>query len=458
MIFEKIKSEVLSHNSYFIASGLEACVIDPKRDIDIYLELAEKNNVRIKYIFETHRNEDYVIGSLELSNITDAKIYHGSKLDFKYGNPVKEKDKFKVGFIELEILETPGHTDESISIILRDTEATEDIHMVFTGDTLFAGDIGRTDLYELDQRSRLAESIHDSIFNKIMQLNDGVIVCPAHGSGSVCGGSIKNLEYTTIGFERRNNPWLKIKDKQDFITKKTMEEIDRPPYFEKMEVYNNNGPPLLKTLPKPNILNVKEFKDHIKSGSQLIDTRGPIEFAGGHIPGSLNIWLDVIPLIAGWLLKYEKPIIIIKDNSQSLEKIVRYFIRLGFDNIKGYLAKDISTWFKAGEIIERIDLITINQLKSKIEKQPPFILDVRKKVDTVKDGFIEGSTNIFIGDLENKIKQIPKDKEVVVHCYSGYFGSSATSILKKKGYNNIYNMIGGINAWKNANYPIKQKN
>ena len=202
MMFEIVKSKGIAHNSYFLGSNGTAAIIDPRRDCDIYIDIAEKNDMKIEYIFETHRNEDYTIGSIELREIVGADIFHGNGVNFAYGNFVKEGDKFQIGSLVLEIIETPGHTDESISIIVKDRNVSDDIYMIFTGDTLFAGETGRCDLYGEENKRRMSEALYNSIFNKILPLGDNVIICPAHGSGSICGEKIREQELTTIGYEK----------------------------------------------------------------------------------------------------------------------------------------------------------------------------------------------------------------------------------------------------------------
>ena len=309
MMFEIVKSEGIAHKSYFIGSNEKAAVIDPRRDCDIYTEIAERNNMEIIYIFETHRNEDYTIGSLELKEIVGADIFHGKGVDFDYGNYVSEGDKFQIGSIVLEIIETPGHTDESISILIRDRDVSDDVYMIFTGDSLFAGEIGRCDLYGEVNKRKNAESMYSSIFKKILLLGDNVIVCPAHGSGSICGAEIREQDLTTIGYEKKTNPQLK-KDKKGFIDAKIEEKLYTPPYFKKMEKNNLQGPPLICKLPYLKPLSMHEVKDCMARDAQVIDVRGPTAFAGGHIPNTLNIWKNGLPAYAGWFLNYEEPIII----------------------------------------------------------------------------------------------------------------------------------------------------
>ena len=227
MIFEIVKSAGIAHKSYFIGSNGTGAVMDPRRDCDIYIEIAEQNNMEIDYIFETHRNEDYTIGSLELKEIVGADIFHGKDINFAYGNYVSEGDKFQVGSLVLEVIETPGHTDESISIIVRDKDISDDVYMIFTGDSLFAGETGRCDLYDETKKRKNAEKMYLSLFKKILSLGDNVIVCPAHGSGSICGAEIREQELTTVGYEKKTNPILQ-KDKNKFIEAKVNEKLYTP--------------------------------------------------------------------------------------------------------------------------------------------------------------------------------------------------------------------------------------
>jgi hydroxyacylglutathione hydrolase len=456
MILEKIKSEKIAHNSYFIGSAGEAAVIDPRRDCDIYLNLAKENEMKIKYIFETHRNEDYVIGSKELKNKTDAEIYHSSKLDFKYGKPIKEKDKFKLGLIEVEIIETPGHTDESISITLKDKQNSDDELFVFTGDLLFAGDTGRIDLYGEKEKERLAENLYNSLHKKILNLKDGTIICPAHGKGSVCGGQITDIEYSTIGYEKQNNTQLGL-GQNEFINLKVNEKHYVPPYFKKMEKYNKNGAPILNQIPFLNPISVDEFKEMNNQKIQILDIRAPSSFAQAHIRNSLNIWREGLPLFAGWFLDYNVPIVLIDDFNMNIDQIVRYLIRLGFDNIKGYLKGGFSTWLKENQEIEKLNSWPVSELKTQLDNNSIFTLDVREESDRKKQGFIKNSKNYYVGHLPNNLSKIPRDKKIAVYCDSGFKTSIAASILKKNGFFDVTTILGGFLAWKKAGYKIEQE-
>jgi hydroxyacylglutathione hydrolase len=455
-MFEIVKSEGIAHKSYFIGSNGTAAVIDPRRDCDIYIEIAEQNNMKIGYIFETHRNEDYTIGSVELREIVGADIFHGKGLGFAYGNSVSEGNKFQIGSLVLEIIETPGHTDESISIMVKDRDVSDDVYMIFTGDSLFAGEIGRCDLYGEENKARMAEAMYTSIFKKILPLGDNVIVCPAHGSGSICGAEIREQELTTVGYEKKTNPLLQ-KDKKGFIKTKVEEKLYTPPYFKKMEKNNLEGPNLICKLPYLKPLNIHEVKELMAREAQVVDVRDPTAFAGGHIPNTLNIWKDGLPAYVGWFLNYEQPIIIVDDNNNQIDEIKRYLIRLGYDSVYGYLSGGFPVWFKGSGDFETVQTWSVHDLLPNMGKESLFLLDVRKENDWIKE-HIDGSHNIYIGILKNNLEKVPKDKHVVVSCDSGYKASIGTSILKMNGYKNVTNVLGSMMSWKKAGYPIVKGN
>jgi len=451
MILEIIKSEGLAHKSYFIGSKGEAAVIDPRRDCDSYVNYSKKHEMQITHIFETHCNEDYVIGSMELSKRVGAPIYHSKNLDFNYGNIVEEGNKFQIGDIELEIIETPGHTRESISLLLKDKAVSDDAYIIFTGDTLFAGEVGRTDIYGDDVREEMAGKLYDSLHKKIIPLGDHVLVFPAHGSGSVCGKDIRESEFTTIGYEKKTNPMLQ-KSKEEFIEHKLNEKMVKAPYFKKMEVYNKDGAPLLCRLPYLKPLGITEFKEHIGT-SQVVDVRMAASFAGGHVSGTLNIWKRGLTYFAGWMLNYEDPIIVIDENNQSIDEIARYLIRIGYDNIYGYLAGGFTLWANSGEKIEKIDTWSVHDLKERQSDESLFIIDVRE-IGEREEGYIEGSHHIYVGDLKDHLKEVPDDKYIVVYCDTGNRASIAASVLKTNGYKEVANVLGSIRAWKAAGYPL----
>jgi hydroxyacylglutathione hydrolase len=453
MIFERIKSEGIAHNSYLIGSENYAAVIDPRRDCQIYIDLAQQTGLRIKYIFETHRNEDYAIGSVELNHFTKAEIYHGPGLDWKYGNTLREGQQFQIGKLRLTAIHTPGHTDESMSYAVADLSTGEATVMVFTGDTLFVGDVGRTDLYGPEEASRLASNLYDSIFNKLLSLGDGVILCPAHGAGSVCGANIAARDASTLGVERAQSPLLQM-SRDEFLKYKVTEKMERPHYFRQMEKYNLEGPPFLGRLPSPAPLSSAEFKEEIERGAVVVDTSYPAAFSGAHIRGSYSIWLEGLPVFAGWVLSYDKPILLVLDDQHHLEKAVRYLIRTGYDRVIGYLKGGIEGWYNAGFPVEHLQILTVHELKAKIDRGEQLtILDDRGENEW-NAGHIKGAQHIYVGHIQERMADIPKDKPVAMFCNVGHRAGLGASILLQEGCREVYNVLGSMTAWKAAGYPI----
>jgi hydroxyacylglutathione hydrolase len=454
MIFKRVKSEGIAANSYLIGSGENAFVIDPRRDCQDYLDIARQEDLIISHIFETHRHEDFAVGSIELAHITGATIYHGPGLHWGYGVTLRDGQTFSIGHLKVTVIHTPGHTDESVSYVIADLATGGSPVIVFTGDTLFVNDVGRTDLYGESQVSRLAGNLFNSIFNRLLPLGDGVIICPAHGGGSICGAHIAGRDESSIGIERIQNPVLRITKKEDFVKYKMSEDPETPPYFKHMEQDNLDGPPLLGNLPVPLALQPEEFNDKIKEGAIVLDTRDPSSFGGAHIAGAYSIWLDGLPSFAGWVLPYDQPLVLVADNEQYLEKAVRYLVREGYDDIAGYLKGNIESWYSAGLPIESLKLISANDLKAMLDrKEDVNVLDVRKQKEW-EAGHIEGAMHIFVGQLMDKLSQIPKEKPTVVHCSAGFRSGLAASILLRAGYSDLYNVAGGINAWISSGLPI----
>jgi hydroxyacylglutathione hydrolase len=455
MLLEKIVSEGIAHNSYLIGSGGKMAVIDPRRDCDCYIGIAQKNDSTITHIFETHRNEDYVIGSQELAHRSGAEIYHGSGMVFGYGKSIQEGDRFALGSLDITVLETPGHTEESCSFVLRDREVSEDPYMVFCGDTLFAGDIARTDFFGQERKAEMAQKIYDSITKKILPLGDGVIVFPAHGAGSICGGDIADHPWTTIGYERRTNPLLHLAS-DAFVMRRSTESPYVPPYFRQMERYNKDGAPLLTQLPLLSPLSISDMHRLKNAGCQLVDIRSPPNFGAGHIPGSISIWRDGIPAFIGWYLNYETPIVLVDDQKSSLDPVIRHFVRLGYDNIHGYLAGGFPAWYQAAQEIERTVTCTVQELRALLQTNAPYLLDVRDIKNRKRVGHIRGSYHVYAGELPLHLKEIPHDKPIFVYCDSGYKGSLAASILAMHDFHNVTNVLGGMQAWKQAGFAIEK--
>jgi hydroxyacylglutathione hydrolase len=452
MILRKISSEGISHNSYFISAGGQAAVIDPRRDVDEYLDLAQGAGVQITHIFETHRNEDYVIGSVELAARTGAAILHGYQMDFAYGTPVKDGYVVRLGTVELKVLETPGHTLESISIAVTDREVSDAPYAVFTGDALFAGEVGRTDFFGEEKRPLVSEMLYESIAGKLLALGDQTIIFPAHGAGSVCGSEISDHEFSTIGYERRTNPLLQL-SKEEFIRKKVTEHHYLPPYFRMMEKHNKEGAPLIHHLPDLKAFGVKEVRD-LQGRAQLLDIRSPTSFAAGHIPGSLSIWKEGLPAFIGWFLTFEDPIVLIDDFNCNLREVSRHFVRLGYDNLAGYLAGGFPAWFKSAAPVGNFGAWSVQELELRRTEKDLFLLDVRDISNVTRTGKIPGAHHIYIGELPGRLSEVPKGRTIAVYCDAGYKGSLGASILARNGFPDTANILGGMAAWLKAGFPV----
>lgn len=457
MKLKLLKAEGLAQHTYFISSGGEAAIIDPRReegDIRACLNLAREGGARITLILETHRNEDFVHGSLELQKHTGSRIYHGAGLPFKYGEPLKDGDELSLGALTLRALETPGHTPESLTYVLYDNTHKDEAVAAFTGDALFVGTTGRIDLPGEAKKAENAGKLYDSLHGKILPLGYQVLLCPAHGAGSVCGSGIGDRDWSTIGYERRTNPHLKL-DRDAFIERKITEELLRPPYFGIMEAYNLNGPPPLESRRTPVPLGATEFKAAMgEPNTSVVDVRLPQAFGGGHIPGSYNIWLEGMALYPGWLFGSDTRLLIVPYRDQEAWKADRLLARIGFDRVAGYLRRGFEVWQNAGLSLEFTGQLPVDALKPLLDTSDLRLLDVREPREW-QDGVVPGAMLRFVGSLQDSIPDVPRDRPVAVMCSVGHRGSLGASILQKAGFALVYNVPGGFTAWKQHDYPVK---
>lgn len=454
MFLETIRSDYLAHLSYILIHKGQAAVIDPRRDCRIYIDLARQHGAGISHIFETHRNEDYVTGSRELARRTGAQILHSKGFPFAFGNPVSEDDRFDIGDLRLTILETPGHTFDSISLVLRDMSSSEDPVAVFTGDALFIGDVGRTDFFP-DRREEVAGLLHDSIFGKLLPLGDHVILYPAHGAGSVCGSAMAQREFSTLGYERRHNPALQM-DREAFVRRKTSEHHEYPPYFHKMEELNAKGSdaPLCE-IREPRPLGAREFADLAAQGkAQIVDVRSPEAFAGAFVPGSLAIPEQLVSAYAGYLLDYGQPIYLVAESLEEMRSVRTQLLRLGYDRVEGWLADGLTGWETAGREYDSIPAVNVRELVGRIQKGKDFtLLDVRKQ-EEVEEGMLPGARHIFLGELPHRLAEIPRDTPVTTFCGSGQRAVIAASILKRHGFERVEDNLGSMAACRSYGCPI----
>lgn len=447
MLLKRFEAEGLAHYSYMVGDENAAVVIDPQRDCDVYVEAARTGGFSITHILETHRNEDYVTGSVELAEVTGAKILHADwMLDYAFGSPVSDGDTIPVGRLKIEAIHTPGHTPGHMSYLLYDAEGNP--WVVFTGDSLFAGDVGRTDFLGAEKLSEMTGLMYDSIFKKLLPLGDQVIVCPAHGAGSVCGAGIADRQITTIGLERLHNPRLRFTERDDFI--KTGKMLDRSPYFRKMEVLNVEGPPILNHLPLAQPLRAAQFAAAMDQAA-VLDARSEEEFGASHIPGSLFLPPMLVPVYAGYYLTYDQPVLLVADPDKA-ESLIRRLVRIGYDNIAGILSGGMSSWQMSGRSVEVIKMVSSKEFCAIFEskREDIAILDVRTPEEVAKGGPVEGAVNIKLTSLMENIDAVPKDKEIIVMCGSGRRAMVGAGLLKRNGFGKVTVVLGGIMGWKAA--------
>ena len=463
MILKQFYLNCLAHASYLIgdeATGT-AAVIDPQRDIERYLEFAAEHRLQIKHVFLTHLHADFVAGHLELRDRVGAKIYLGAKANAEYKfTPLGDGDAVEIGKVRLKALETPGHTPESISIVVYDLARSQsEPQAVLTGDTLFIGDVGRPDLRVALGWSAadLGGLLYDSLHTKLLALPDGCLVYPAHGAGSLCGKAISKETVSTIGDQRRLNYALQPMSKQAFIELVTADQPEAPPYFTYDAVLNSKERPTLdETLErelKP--LALERLLELQADGAQILDTRDADEFAAAHLAGSINVGLGgQYATWAGTVCDRTNPIVIIADPGRENESAVRLG-RIGFDHVAGYLQNGLRSLESRPDLVaftERLSAQFAAELLS--SNQPPLAIDVRGPRER-EQKHIEGSLSIPLNHLVEKLKTLPNDRPLLVYCAGGYRSSIAASLLRRGGFNSVCELAGGIAAWEAAKLSVR---
>ncbi len=463
MYVQQLYTNCLSEAAYYIESNGECAIIDPLRDVDVYLNLAKERNATIKYIFETHFHADFVSGHLDLAKHSNAPIVYGPQTETKFPVYVaKDQEQFKIGNVTIEVLHTPGHTLESTCYLLRDENGND--HSVFTGDTLFVGDVGRPDLAQGGDltMSELAGMLYESLQKKIMPLADHVIVYPAHGPGSACGKSLGPETHSTIGEQKQSNYALQQQSKEDFI-KAVTNGLEAPPkYFPVNARINKEGYGLLDAVLKKGLtaLSVQQFKEHSKEPKTLIlDTRHANTFTVGFIPGSISIGLEGrFAEWAGALLPFDENILLVCEEGKEEETIVR-LARVGFDKVNGYLAGGFEAWTNAGEPIDMIIDVEADELAMDIPHDDHLlVVDVRKETEFA-DGHVKGAVNLPLGDMNDLglLANIDDRDNLYVHCAGGYRSVIASSLIKKQGFHNLRNVVGGFAKIKEQKIEIQKE-
>ncbi len=458
MRIRTIKSEGIAALSYFVSSRREAMVIDPRRDAAIYKQLADEDDVEITHIFETHRNEDYVIGSLELkAMVPESRIGHSNQTNFHYGDDsIADGETFTIGKMSISCIQTPGHTDDSICYAVADRSVGPNPIVTFTGDTLFVNEVGRTDLVDLKRHEEMSRKLYNSLHQKLLPLGDGVIIHPGHGAGSVCGKDIGDREFSTIGFEKANNAWLSFSE-DVFVESKVRQRLTRALYFKHCEHLNTVGPPIVADLPEPQELDIESFSRLLEEdGHRALDTRLSDEFVKRHIPHSISMNIKSMGWLAGWALRPDQTFsIILRNEVDDLVLAQAILRRIGFDNILGFLRNGVDQWSASGRETDSIEVLSLDEFSAKHIRREVFVVDVRESHEYDKE-HIKDSVSSPMTGLEENAKEFTAAGPTVTLCPIGNRSTTAASILKRKGVDDVAVSLDGLKAWRAFDYPLEK--
>ena len=467
MYFKQFYLGCLAHASYLIGSDGEAAVDDPQRDVAQYLEEAEAQGLKIKYIVETHLHADFVSGHRELADRTGAEIVFSQKAGATFPHrAVREGEEVKIGKVVLRIMETPGHTPESICVLVTDTEVSDRPQKILTGDTLFIGDVGRPDLSggQGYTPQMMAGMMYETLHEKLLKLSDEVEVFPAHGAGSMCGRNMSKETSSTIGEQRRFNHALKPMSKDEFISMVTTDLPEAPVYFPMDAEINRTGAQGLDALPPPAPLSAHEVRRLSAEAAAdrarviVLDVRSAADFGAGHVPGSINIGLGgQFAIWSGCLVPRSASILIVAESDEKVEEAVMRLARVGIESVKGYLSGGIEAWREAGFALPTVSQVSVEELHSLIDKdEVQQIVDVRRPPE-YEGGHVPHAHHAPLSELRERSAALPFDrsKPTAVICAGGYRSSAATSILQQQGFTNLLNVTGGTSAWINAGYEVE---
>ena len=456
MYFEQFYLGCLAHASYMLGSEGEAAVVDPQRDVEIYLKAANEHGLKIRHIFETHLHADFVSGHVELAARTGATIHIGARAEATFPHDaLRDGSEIKLGKIRITALETPGHTPEGMSLVITDEEKSATPWAVLTGDTLFIGDVGRPDLSKAHTPHQLAGMMYDSLHGKLLKLGDDVLVYPAHGAGSLCGRNMRAERSSTIGTERRTNYALQIKGRDEFIRQMTENLPARPEYFLQDAQINREGASPLKDLPELAPVSPLELAALLGHGVFALDVRPNAEFAAAHVPGSVNIALaGQFASWAGALMGLsEKPVLIADTPEQYSEARMR-LARVGIEDPRGFLQGGIAAWKQAGMLVAQLPEITVQELDECFSSNGLQVLDVRREGEW-QAGHIAEASWFPLDQFKISAPEFDPAKTLAVHCQGGYRSMIACSLLRRAGVENVINVIGGFDAWRKAGLPVE---
>jgi hydroxyacylglutathione hydrolase len=459
MFFRQFYLGCLAHASYLIGSGGEAAVVDPQRDVDLYLDEARARGLTIRWVLETHLHADFVSGHRELADRAAATIVFGRRAGAAFPHrAVADGEEIRIGGVSLRILETPGHTPESISILVTDRAVSMVPRMVLTGDTLFIGDVGRPDLAGSRGFSagEMAGMLHDSLHGKLLTLPDEVEVYPAHGAGSLCGRNISSETSSTIGQQRRFNYALQPMSRDVFVRMMTADLPPAPVYFSRDAELNREGARPLSEVPPPPPLTPEEFHARIRSGAVALDVRSASSFGAGHVPRSLNISLGgEFASWAGSLIPGGMPILLVTEDDREIGEAVLRLARVGLESAAGFLEGGIWAWHRAGLPISSIPQIAVDELRLRLAGEPRIrVADVRRPGE-FREGHVPSAVNMPLDGLTDAAGSIDPVHPTALICAGGYRSSAAASLLASRGFTALYNVVGGTAAWRAAGYPFE---
>ena len=453
MYFEQFYLGCLAHASYMFGSESEAVVVDPQRDVEIYLEAAQKHGLTIRHIFETHLHADFVSGHKELAARTGATIYIGKAAGATFPHvPVGDGFELRVGSIRVTALETPGHTAESCCFVVTDEEKSQAPYAVLTGDTLFIGDVGRPDLSPKHTPQQLAGMLYDSLHKKLMTLPDATLVYPAHGAGSLCGRNMRAERFSTIGTERLTNYALQIRDRDEFVRQMTANLPARPDYFLEDAAINRSGATSLNELRQLQAISAADLNAMLQRGAVALDVRASGDFAAGHVPGSINIALaGQFASWAGSVLGLNSRPVLIADTAEQVAEARVRLARVGIEDVAGYLAGGIAGWKSAGFHLAQMAQMTVQELQQRLRNHELSVLDVRRQGEW-EAGHIAEADWYPLDRFKAALPSLEGNTTTAVHCKSGYRSMIAASLLQRAGHN-VINVIGGFDAWEQEKLP-----
>jgi glyoxylase-like metal-dependent hydrolase (beta-lactamase superfamily II)/rhodanese-related sulfurtransferase len=460
MFFQQVVAEGLGCFSYMIGCpGVGAmCVVDPRRDIGIYLDTARENGMKITHVIDTHVHADHVSGAHELRSVTGAEIcmYESSPVSFDC-RKLKEGDVLTFGVARMEVFHTPGHTPDALSLLVADTSRSEKPWILLTGDVLMVGDIGRPDLVGEAVLDEQIQNLWNTLYEKFGKLPDHIEVFPAHGAGSLCGRGMSSKPSSTLGFERTANPLLGYETFEPFHKAMSGEFPARPKSFTHIIKTNMEGAPLLACCPAEQALSVEAFEQLADQGAVVIDTRDASAYGGFHIPGSLNIGFE--KQLANWVGMVVDPgseILLVAETRKDYDAMTIELRRIGYDTVLGYLNGSINAWVYSGRPLETLPQISVHQLQERINSStPPTVLDVRTPAER-QQGHIKGAVHLQLTELLDKGADLPRAEPIVLYCGGGYRSNIAASSLKARGFSATLSLAGGFTAWQRAGLPIEQ--